>query len=912
MTTTPVSSDTPAAWHAVPLVELFASLETSRNGLSIDQARARLREVGANTIPRGAPASVWRVLLAQFRSVVILLLVIACVVAGLVGDLADTVAIAAVLLLNVGLGFALEIRAHRAIEALGRLEARRATVIREGVPREIDAAEVVPGDILLLEAGQSVPADARLVTGTELRVVEATLTGESVPVGKLADAPVDAGASVPERRNSVFAGTTIASGTARALVTATGANTELGKIGSLVTATKVEKTPLERRLDMLGRQLVWIALAVGAITGVMAWINDAPSAQVLQAAIALAVAAVPEGLPAVATITLALGVHRMARRRALVRRLPAVETLGAVTILCTDKTGTLTAGAMTVTEIRTAHRVYRVTGTGYAPDGAFFLGDAAALPQTDPDLLSALRIGATVNRADAMLSDGTWVAHGDPTEAALVVAARKAGIERADVVRERPETADVPFSSHRAMMATFHRSEGDPRVVAYVKGAPQRVLRLCTTEQVSGGIQPLDSHRLDALMASNHDMAARGLRVLAVAYGDVARAEESALAGLVFVGLVGMNDPPAPGVKDAIRAFAGAGVTTVMITGDQAGTAQAVARDLGLVASGTLDGRQVDALSDDALRSRLGDVSVFSRVSPEAKLRIVAAYQARGDIVAMIGDGVNDAAALRKADVGVTMGGRGSDVARETSAVVLQDDRFETIGVAMEEGRVVFDNIRKFVFYLFSCNLAEIIVLLGTSAAGLPLPLEPIQVLWLNLVTDTAPALALALEPAEPGVMSRPPRDPAAAIVSWSFLRHVSGYAVLIAASALVIVVWTSVTGVPARRAMTMTFMALALAQLFHLGNARDARAVVTPDRALANPAALWAVVIVVCLQLAAVYVDPVARLLHVEPLGVFEWSLVLAAGAVPGVAGQTVKLLRGRVHGAASGEVTIGEREGP
>jgi len=886
------ASDTLRNWHSGPLDELLAEVGTSHAGLSLDEARLRLHHVGPNAIPRGVPASPWRVLLAQFRSVVILLLVVACVVAALGQELADAVAIAVVLVLNVGLGFAIEIRAHRAIEALSRLEARRATVIREGVPREIDAREVVPGDVLLLEAGQSVPADARLIAGTELRVVEATLTGESVPVGKRVDATVDREAPLPERRNSVFAGTTVASGTARAVVVATGAATELGTIGRLVTATKIERTPLERRLDILGRQLVWIALAVGAITGVLGWVNHVPAEEVLQAAIALAVAAVPEGLPAVATITLALGVHRMARRRALVRRLPSVETLGAVTVLCTDKTGTLTAGAMTVTEVCTPERVYRVTGTGYAPHGAFLLDGADPQPKADADLMLALRIGATANRADAVLSDGTWVAHGDPTEAALVVAARKAGIERAEITRDFPEVGDVPFASERAMMATFHRAHGPGGVVAYVKGAPQRVLPLCTQEQVGGTSRPLDAERTAGLMSVNHEMAARGLRVLALACGAVERAEESALEGLVFVGLVGMNDPPAPGVKEAIHAFNGAGVTTVMITGDQAGTAQAIARDLGLSAAGALDGRQVDALSNPGLRERLSSVSVFSRVSPEAKLRIVSAYQARGDVVAMIGDGVNDAAALRKADVGVTMGGRGSDVARETAAVVLEDDRFDTIGVAIEEGRIVFDNIRKFVFYLFSCNLAEIIVLLGTSAAGLPLPLEPIQVLWLNLATDTVPALALALEPGAPDIMRRPPRDPASAIVSWPFMRRVAAYAMLIAASALVIVAWTTVTGVPARRAMTMTFMALALAQLFHLGNARDERPVVRPDRALANPAALAAVAIVVGLQLLAVYVEPLARLLQVEPLNAFEWTLVLVAAAVPAVAGQAMKAL--------------------
>ena len=892
--TEPAQTDPRPIWHHAPLASVLSALGSTVDGLSVEDAQARLAAAGPNQVPHGAPASRWAVLVSQFRSVVILLLVGGCIVAAATGDVADTVAIAAVLALNVGLGFAIEMRAHRAIEALGRLEAKRATVVRGGIPREIDAREVVPGDILMLDAGQSVPADARVLSGTELRVIEATLTGESVPVSKRADVEIDIDAPLSERRNTLYAGTTVASGAGRAVVVATGASTELGHIGRLVSSTTVEKTPLERQLDGLGRQLVWIALIVGAVTGALAWMQHAPTAVIVEAAIALAVAAVPEGLPAVATITLALGVRRMAQRRALVRRLTSVETLGAVTVLCTDKTGTLTAGAMTVTELRTASRSYAVGGMGYAPTGAFLLGGATMSPSADPDLMLALRIGATANRADAVLTESGWAARGDPTEAALTVAARKAGLERADVVRDFPEIGDVPFSSERKLMATMHREAGRERLLAYVKGAPQRVLPLCTDVRVDALVSPLEPARRDALVEANQNMAERGLRVLALAYGSVPRAEESALQALVFVGLVGMNDPPAPGVKEAIRAFRDAGVATVMITGDQSGTAQAIARDLDLAPTiESLDGRQIDALSDEELRTCLPQISLFSRVSPEAKLRIVSGYQARGEVVAMIGDGVNDAAALKKADVGVTMGGRGTDVARESAAVVLEDDRFETIGVAIEEGRIVFDNIRKFVFYLFSCNLAEILVMFGTSAVGLPLPLEPIQVLWLNLVTDTAPALALALEPGEAGVMRRPPRDPAATIVSWPFMKRTAAYALLIAASVFVVVGWTHLTGVPARRAMTMNFMALAFAQLLHLGNARDVRPVTSRARALANPAALAAVAAVAGLQVLAVYVQPVATLLHIEALTASEWLLVTVASSMPGIVGQAVKAVR-------------------
>jgi Ca2+-transporting ATPase len=873
---------------------VLAELETAADGLTSAQVRERQTRWGPNLIAAAPEVSWVAVLVRQLRSVVVLLLGVAVVAAAAFGERADAVAIAAVLVLNAGLGFVLEIRAHRAVEALSALEARVAVVLRDRLPRERDASELVPGDVILLEAGQAVAADARLLDGSELRVVEATLTGESLPVSKHADLEMAAEAVVAERRNMIYAGTMVAAGTGRAVVVATGDATELGRIGQLVAATKVEPTLLERRLDALGRQLVWVAMVVGAATALLTWRQQASVAASLQAAIALAVAAVPEGLPTVATMTLALGVHRMSRRRALVRRLPSVETLGSVTVLCTDKTGTLTEGAMTVTALAAGGRVFDVTGTGYAPAGEFLEAGHPVPAAASADLRQALRVAVTANRGDAVMTDRGWVARGDPTEAALIVAGRKAGLERADVTVDEPEVGEVPFSSDRKLMATFHRASGGA-LTAYVKGAPDRVVEMCRTVQVNGVALPLDGARREALLAVNTEMATAGLRVLALAHGVVARAEESALDGLTLAGLAGMTDPPAAGVREAIARFGRAGIRTVMITGDQRGTAQAVARTLGLTGGLALDGQEVDRLPDDELARVLPAVSVFSRVSPDAKVRIVAAFQRGGDVVAMIGDGVNDAAALRKSDVGVTMGGRGTDVARETAAVVLQDDRFETIGVAVEEGRIVFDNIQKFVFYLFSCNLAELLVLLGTSVAGLPLPLAPIQVLWLNLVTDTVPALALALEPGGPDVMLRPPRDPDAGIMSWAFLRRVVSYGLLIALPVFLVLGWTTITMAPPGRAMTMNFMALAFAQLFHLGNARDERPVLHPRRVIANPAALGAVALVLLLQILTVTVPPLAALLHVEPLTSLDWLIVGAASLLPGAVGQVVKSAKSR-----------------
>lgn len=868
-------------------------LGASDAGLSTTEAAARLAQSGPNSIPVSVPASAWRVLTTQFRGVVTLLLVGALVIAALTGDVVDTVAIAAVLILNVALGFAVEIRAHRAVEALADLEPRVGVVLRDRLTVEVDAHTIVPGDVLVLEAGQGVPADARMLTG-EIRINESALTGESAPVWKVVDAQLGATAPLPDRSTMVYAGTLIVAGSARAVVVATGRATELGAIGGLVGITVPRKTPLELQLNLLGQQLVWAALFVAAATGVLAWVHGGSLLLVLESAIALAVAAVPEGLPAVATITLALAVHRMARQHALVRRLPVVETLGSVTVLCTDKTGTLTAGEMTVTTIRTRDAVYEVSGVGYEPAGSFCTEAGAVDVRDHADLELALETGLVAGRGDIVLTESGWRPRGDPTEVALAVAAMKAGIDRTAVIGGMPELGEVAFSSERQFMAIVHRCSTDGRPRAFVKGAPHRVLDMCWSVFSRGAARPLDADTRAALERANAEMAAHGLRVLALASGDVPHADERSLFGLVFVALVGISDPPAAGVKDAIGAFRRSRIRTVMLTGDQRGTAEAIARQLELGGDPrAVTGDDVDGLSDAQLAQRLPTATVFSRVSPAGKLRLVTAYQQQGEVVAMIGDGVNDAAALKRADVGVTMGRRGTEVARDTATIILTDDRFETIGAAIAEGRLVFENIRRFVFYLFSCNLAEIIVLLGTSAAGWPLPLAPIQVLWLNLVTDSVPALALALEPARGDLMHQPPRRPSEGILSRAFLRGIGLYAVLIALPVLAAIVWQTIANVPYERAITVNFAVLGLAQLFHLGNARDENPVLSWRRAVANRAALAALVVGVLSMLAVVEIPALARLLRLVPLDATDWMVIGGLALIPAVVGQTVKAAR-------------------
>ena len=866
-------------WHAFTTEEVLARLGGTPDGLADADAGTRLARDGPNVFERVPPASVWSVLLGQLRSVVVALLVAAVMVAVLSGDLLDAAAIAAVLLLNILLGFVTELRAHRAMEALLQLEVSRATVIRDGQAREIDARELVAGDVVALESGATVPADARLLQASELRTVEASLTGESLPASKRAGPPAAEDAPLPDRTTMVYKATTVAAGRATAVVVATGMRTEVGRIGTLTAAVVEGKTPLERRLDSLGRRLAAAALAVAAVVAVLGLAQGQPLGELLQTAIALAVAAVPEGLPVVGTIAMAVGVRRMARRRALIRHLPVVETLGSATVICSDKTGTLTAGEMTATVLRLPEGELAIPEGGFTPDAETAL---------------ALRVAALASRGEVTRTEGGWRTRGDPTETALLVAAAKAGLHPDRLRREWPEVAEVPFSSERLLMATFHRTPAG--VVACVKGAPRRVLDVCDRVLGPGGSIELRPEARARLLTMNGELAGRGLRVLALATGEAAGTSESALRGLTWIGLVGLTDPPAHGVAETIRSFRDAGIRTVMLTGDQQLTAATVARGLGLLGEGerALDGREVDRLDESALRAAVGDTRVFSRVSPEAKLRIVAAFQARGEIVAMLGDGVNDAAALRKADIGVARGGRGTDLAKEAADLILADDRFPTIAAAIEQGRIIFDNIRKFVFYLFSCNLAEILVVLGAGLAGLPSPLLPLQILWLNLLTDTFPALALAVEPGEPDTMRQPPRDPRAALLSGSMIRGTLVYGALIAACALAAFAWGS-SGADggAYRASTLGFLTLAFAQVLHLGNARSGGPVLSWRRASANPWALGAVLLAGALQLLAVYYPPLARVLEIEPPGGRDWLVVLTLALVPAAAGQAAKLLR-------------------
>lgn len=910
-------------WHELTAEAALRRLDSRESGLEDREVEERRARYGLNRLARAETTPAWRILLDQFTSIVVLLLVFAAIVSWVMGERVESLAIAAVLALNAAIGFVVELRARRAMDALLEYEAPESRVRRSGETRIVPAEELVPGDVIELEEGDAVPADARLLSVSGLRVDEAALTGESVRVEKELTPTSRPDAPVADRTCLVFAGTTVVGGRAAAVVIQTGSDTQIGRIGALLAGVEEGQTPLEARLDALGHRLVWITLGVAALVSLVGIARGAGVVLMIETGVALAIAAVPEGLPAVATIALAVGLRRMASRNALVRRLSAVEALGSTTVVCTDKTGTLTAGEMTVTAIVTVDHTIRVTGEGYEAEGSFASeaggsfapasegnegvsgleheeieavsapesdrgGKAATRESIDPASHGVLRrlleACALTSRAEF---DGQGGLIGDATDAALLVVARKAGIDRETLRHERPQVAEIPFDGARRLSASIHDWDDSRSIL--VKGAPGSIVERCARVAGADGERDRDEEITKRILGANDALAERGLRVIALARGTGEEPED-----LTYLGMVGILDPPAPGVAETIAKLRSAGLRTVVITGDQVATAEAVADRVGArrPSDSSLGGTDLPALSDDELAARAPTVGIYSRIDPAQKMRIVEALQANDEIVAMIGDGVNDAAALKKADVGVAMGGRGTDVAKQAADIVLSDDRFVTIGVAVEEGRVIFDNIRKFVFYLFSCNLAEIAVIMCASLVGTPVPLLPLQILWLNLVTDTFPALALALEPPEPGVMDRPPRDPDEAIMSARFVRSMAFYSALITASTLGAFAWGLASGEP-ERATTVGFMTLALAQLFHLGNARSRGTVLSPSRMTSNPWALGAIPLVLVLQLLAVYWAPLSAVLRTVPLEMTDWLVIASISAVPAVVGQTLRAVR-------------------
>jgi P-type Ca2+ transporter type 2C len=870
----PSPSETPS-WHSLPIEKVVDILDTTQEGLSSPEAARRLAANGPNELQAPLRITPWELLFEQFKNALIIILLIATVLSAFLGHGIEAAAIGVIVLFAVLLGFVQEFRAERAIEALRGMAAPTAAVLRDGIEVRIPARELVPGDLVILRAGDRIPADGRLIRAINLHMEEAALTGESVPVVKEAVTLAKSELPPGDRINMSYAGTTAAYGRGSMVAVATGMNTEVGRIAGMLQTVESGRTPLQESLDRLGRTLAKVALAGVVIIVAIGYLGGRPFFDMLIFGIALAVAVVPEALPAVVTISLAIGVRRMVRRHALIRRLPAVETLGCTTVICSDKTGTLTKDEMTACRIFTPGQLLDVTGAGYDPGGSFLRNGAETEPSEAVKLLlraAALCPDARVERNPA---DGRWHLKGDPTEGALVVAAAKAGLDKADLDRQFSRLDEIPFTSESKRMTTLHKEPAG--IVCYAKGAPEIILGSCERLLGCNGETHLDQAKKEEILAAAHRMAEEALRVLGVAYKSGATLED-AEHGMTFLGLVGMIDPPRPEAGDAIRRCILAGIRPVMITGDHPLTARAVARELGLLNAGSIvTGAELVAMNDAEFEGRVENISVYARVSPEDKLRIVTALQKRGDIVAMTGDGVNDAPALKKADIGIAMGITGTDVAREAAAMSLTDDNFASIVAAIEEGRGIYGNIRKYLIYLLSANIGEIGLIAGASLLGLPLPLSAVQILYVNLATDGLPALALAIDPPEPDLMQRKPRDPRTGI----FTRPIVSL-MLIGGAWLTIVnlclfAWARSSGRTDAEAMAMTFVSLVVMEFFMAYNFRSDRhpALHRPfaNRWL-NLAVLWEMLLLFLI----VYLPPLHR-----PFGTFsllpgDWAIITAA----------------------------------
>ncbi len=887
-------------------------LQVTEEGLTHEEAARRLEEYGPNELREVPGPSALEMFADQFKDFLVIILLIAAIISGVITWMenltsgqqqlpADTIVIMIIVIINAIMGFVQEYRAEKAIEALKQMAAPRAHLIRDGQLVECPSREVVPGDIMRLETGDRLAADARLIEAHNLGTDEASLTGESTPVKKNAKLVFSRGIPLADRTNMVHAGTIITSGRGLAVVCKTGMSTEIGLIAEMIQAAEDKVTPMQRRMERLGKQLgiiiLIICMLVFAVEVVVNFISPGGELDVIDffiIAVALAVAAIPEGLPAVVTITLALGVQRMIKRNAIIRRLPAVETLGSANIICSDKTGTLTKDEMTVRQIYLPGQLIRVTGAGYSPKGEFKLDGTSINPLENPQLRLLLRIGTLCSNAIVRESEGRWEVLGDPTEGALVVAAQKAGLED-KALEAYPRVAELPFDPSRKRMSTLHDTpEGE--TLAYVKGAPEIVLELCTHILTDKGVRRLTEEMRADILANNERLATQALRILAMAYRKVPDTlsditPEGVEKELVFVGLMGMMDPPRSEVRDAIALCRRAGIIPIMITGDNQYTAVAIAQELGMFTRDdvVLTGQALDALSEEDLADAVLNVRVYARVSPEHKLRIVRALKQHGACVAMTGDGVNDAPALKFADIGVAMGITGTDVAKEASDMILTDDNFASIISAIEEGRGIGDNTRKFISYLLSCNAGEILVLFIASITfkiffNWDLPLLAIQILFVNLVTDGLPALALGMDPIEPDVMERKPRDPNESAITRRMWLNIWIVGAVITVGTLAVFYFEMVTlsAIPwvtyddaLRRARTMAFTVLIMFQMVQAMNSRSSNLSLFTVGFLKNRVLLAAISISVVIHVLIIYVPFLSSIFETAPLLLTDWLVV-------------------------------------
>ncbi len=891
-------------WHTLQEEEVLRALKSKHHGLDQDEVKRRLEKYGPNVLKEEEKTTPFKIFLEQFKNFLILILIAAVVVSAAIGEVLDAGVIFAIVVACAVLGFIQEYRSEKAIQALKRMAAPTATVIRDGKEEEVPAKDIVPGDIILLGTGDRIPADARVIETANLTADESSLTGESVPVKKTKEPIHQRELAVGDRANMVFSATVVTYGRGKGIATATGMETEFGRIAGMIQEVEEKRTPLEERLDQIGKWLGILCLAVVAAVFLLEiLLRDVNILEMFIWSVSLAVAAVPEALPAVVTGSLAIGVQRMARNNAIVRRLPAVETLGCTTVICSDKTGTLTRNEMTVRKIYANGGVIEVTGVGFEPRGEFLRNGDFVDPKREGDLEVLLRAMVLCNDSKLMKSQEGWSIRGDPTEGALLVTAQKGGIDAEDLRATYSRIDEIPFESERKRMAVICRDEGKERI-AWVKGAPEAILSLSTHILRDGQLETLSEEEKRRILAVNEGFASEALRVLGGAYRRLNEpmeeyTSENVEKDLIFLGLMGMMDPPREEVKDAIASCIAAGIRPVMVTGDHKMTAMAVARELGQLQSESveelkavaLSGVELDRLSDEEFERLVEDIVVYARVSPEHKLRIVNAWQKRGEVVAMTGDGVNDAPALKQADIGVAMGITGTDVTKEASDMTLTDDNFATIVRAVEEGRGIYNNIKKYLIFLLSCNVGEILILGLTGLIGLPLPLIALQILWVNLTTDGLPALALGVDPPDPDLMERSPRAREESVFTKKVQWYIGGLALNIFVGLFPLFYWYwKSEGLV--KAQTMVLVTLILFEMFNAFNCRSDRYSIFKLGWYSNKWLVWAVISSVLLMALVLYVPYLAFLFHTVPLRLFDWVVALAVSCSALVLVELYKLI--------------------
>jgi len=887
-------------WYNLEAFETIVSLNSTPSGLSHEEAKKRLAQFGPNELVEKEKISPWKIFIEQFKSFLIIILLIATILSAILGEVADAIVIFVIVLFACVLGFIQEYRAERAMEALKGMAAPAASALRDGEETEIPARELVPGDITLLRTGDRIPADARLIEAVNLKTDEAPLTGESVPLEKMSQR-LEGEVNVGDRKNMVFMGTAAVYGRGKAVITATGMATEFGKIATMLQEVKEEQTPLQINLNKMGK---WIAIGALALCFVLAGIGIMRGHEILEMfiwGVSLAVAAVPEALPAVVTISLALGVRRMVKRHAMIRKLPAVETLGCTTFICSDKTGTLTQDQMTIRRIYVDGKLVDVTGVGYEPKGEFFFNGIVIEPEQELALQTLLKAGSLCNDTSLASVNGAWEIKGDPTEGALVVAAAKANLWQRELYDLSPRIGEIPFSSETKRMTTIH--ETPQGKIAYSKGAPEVILNSCSQIYRNGQETKLTDEDRDNILSVAQEMASDALRVLGMAYKgltNIGGTPETIEQDMVFVGLVGMIDPPREEVKEAIKLCDQAGVKSVMITGDHKLTAVAIARELGLLKESVgVTGAELDNMTDEEFEALVEKIEVYARVSPAHKLRVVEALTKKGHVVAMTGDGVNDAPALKKADIGVAMGITGTDVTKEAADMVLTDDNFASIVAAVEEGRGIFGNVKKYLIYLLSCNLGEILlmaaVILFGPLLGLPagtIPFIAIQILYVNLATDGLPALALSVDPPDPDIMRQKPRPRTQTIFTAPILRYLAAAGVWTALVTLGVFLWAIDSGKGFIEAQGMCFITLILIEFFNAFNCRSLEYSVFKIGPFSNRWLIWAILFQIAITIPIFYVPFLQKVFHAYALSLTDWIIAILSASTIFIAAEIYKLI--------------------